>query len=364
MKLELPKAYDEEGRVIIRQSAFLTRADRLQEAEQRLRRKKDKSAEDHRQLLEIQDRLSEMEDWLQTIEREPAFGTKVRDDKGRWIPKVPTFETLSEMEDFIANPNQARNHMPADEAYAAREWRHGQDAIEHARYADGKGPYDDSLADLLKKRYSKGISDEKIRMQMIYNTSLVGAQLERADLRGFDLRGMNLTGANMRAADLSGANLSGAVLVKADLSRACVYQTKFEGANLSTADLTGAYGRAMNVRGARCWATYFRYGQFKNAIFADADLTGADFVNSLLLGARFDNAILKNVRNMDRAIFTWWIDPSNAGRISFDPIPGWKRLDESVLGGISVQENSVRERVENVVRKGWENVEARKNDEG
>jgi len=195
----------------------------------------------------------------------------------------------------------------------------------------------------------------KERRELIYNSSLVGKNLERADLRGLDLRGVNLTSANLRLADLSRADLRYATLIQTDLSNAVLHLTDFRYADLTDADLTGVYARAVNFQHARLWTSYLRFAQFKNAIFCDADLTGADFLCSLLLGARFDGAKLDGVKNTNRAIFTWWYAPLHGGprKIVYDPIPGYIRMDESVTGDFTIRENSARERVEDEVLKGW-----------
>jgi len=194
------------------------------------------------------------------------------------------------------------------------------------------------------------------RLEIVYGSSLVGADLERSDLRGLDLRGANLTNANLRAADLSRCDLRGATLVKADLSRGCLHLTNFEGANLTSADLTMSYGRAANFSRATCCLVSFRYAQLKNAWFIETDLYGADFVNALLLGTKFDGADLDGVKNMDRAIFTWWWSPIGTNKISYEPIPGWIRLDESITGDHSVRENASRERVEDAVERSWDHL--------
>jgi len=196
----------------------------------------------------------------------------------------------------------------------------------------------------------------KERRELIYNSSLVGKNLERADLRGLDLRGVNLTNTNLRAADLSRADLRYATLIQADLSRANLHLTDFRYADLTDADLTGCYGRATNFQFARLWTSYIRYAQLKNAIFCDADLTGVDFLCTLLLGARFNGAKLDGIKNANRAVFTWWYAPFQGGprKVVYDPVPGYTRLDESVTGDFTIRENSARERVETEVLKSWQ----------
>lgn len=173
-----------------------------------------------------------------------------------------------------------------------------------------------------------------------------------------DLRGVNLTATNLRLADLTGADLRYATLVQADLSNAVVQRTDFRYANLTDCDFTGVYGRGVNFQGARCWTSHMRYAQFKNAIFCYADLTGVDFLCSLLLGARFDGAKLDGIQNAETCIYTWWYAPFQGGprKISVKPIPGYIRMDESVTGDFSIRENSARERVEDDVVKGWKKI--------
>ncbi len=190
------------------------------------------------------------------------------------------------------------------------------------------------------------------KFEVMFKSSLVGANLERYDLRGMNLKGVNLTAANLRAADLSGANLEGAILVKADLSRACLKKTNLQHADLTTADLTGSYGRATNFSHAVMWNSYIRRVTYKNCWFVGTDLQGADLLGSEFLGSRFDDAILEGIHNADRAIYSWWLSPMGFNKINFEPIPGWKRLDFSVTGDESFQENSVRERTEDRVTKG------------
>ena len=76
-------------------------------------------------------------------------------------------------------------------------------------------------------------------------------------------------------------------------------------------------------------------------MFIGTDLRGADFVNAFLVGARFNGANVHDVRNLDRAIFRLWMNPKG-GKPSYDPVEGWIEVDTSLLGDISLQENSAR----------------------
>lgn len=166
-----------------------------------------------------------------------------------------------------------------------------------------------------------------------------GRNYERFDLRGYDLRGVNFTNSNFRGADLSGSDLRGAVFVCADLSRACLQGCDATGADFSGADLTGAYLRGLNLTDAQCWHTCFKGALAKNVKFTRTDLTGADVCRAELLGARFDDAITTGLRNVDRAIFRWFLSPLG-GKPSYDPFPDAVVLSSSVTGDESFQENA------------------------
>lgn len=193
------------------------------------------------------------------------------------------------------------------------------------------------------------------KRMLVYNSSLVGANLERADLRGLDLRGVNLTNANLRNADLSECDLRYATCIKTDFSGATIQRARFDYADCTDSDFTGCYGRGVSFYRARLWVAKLRYAQFKSALFVEADMTGADVVHSLFLGAKFDDARLDGVQNADMATYTWWYSPFGQGpsKVVYKPVPGYKRLDESVTGPYSFRENAARERTEDYVRKGW-----------
>ena len=99
-----------------------------------------------------------------------------------------------------------------------------------------------------------------------------------------------------------------------------------------------------------------RRATMKNGLFVGADLRWADFVGTEFLGARFDGANIDNVKNADLAFYSWWYNPLGSQKLSYTPLPGWKRMDKSVMGGTTVQENAAREQVELYNTRGW-NVE-------
>jgi uncharacterized protein YjbI with pentapeptide repeats len=167
----------------------------------------------------------------------------------------------------------------------------------------------------------------------------VGRNYERADLRNKDLRGVNFTCSNFRGADLSGSDLRGAIFVSADFSRACLHNCNCEGADFSGADMTGSYLKGVNFTRATLWHTVLKGAVCKNVKFFEADMTGADIARAEMLGARFDSAIVTGLRNIDRAIFRWFLSPFG-GKPAYEPFPEAIVLTESLLGNVSLQENS------------------------
>lgn len=166
-----------------------------------------------------------------------------------------------------------------------------------------------------------------------------GRNYERQDLRGYDFRGVNFTNCNFRGADLSGSDLRGALFICADLSRAVLQGCDATGADFSGADLTGAYCRGLNLTDAQMWHTCLKGAVCKQVKFFGTDLTGADICRAEMLGARFDGAITAGLRNIDRAIFRWFVPPMG-GKPSYDPFPGAVVLSGSITGDASFQENA------------------------
>jgi hypothetical protein len=189
------------------------------------------------------------------------------------------------------------------------------------------------------------VSAPHTRPDVAVHGGLVGAQLERANLKGYYLRDVDFSNANLRGADLSGADLRGAKFIRADLSRACLHKANCEGADFTGADLTNAYCKAAKFINAKMVCTIMKGIIGKNALFIDADLQYADFARAELLGARFNGAQTFGIRNINWAIF-WWYVPDGGGKPSYDPKPGYIRITESLIGDISIQENSARQPVD------------------
>jgi len=187
--------------------------------------------------------------------------------------------------------------------------------------------------------YVKKLQHDRDVLENARRYIFCGRNYERADLRGKDLSGVNFTCGNFRGADLSGSDLRRALFICADLSRACLHNCNAEGADFSGADMTGSYLKAVDFTRAKMWHTCLKGAIAKNAKFFEADLTGADIARAEMLGARFDGALLSGLRNVDKAIFRWFINPLG-GKPCYDPFPGAFVITESLLGRVSYQENS------------------------
>jgi uncharacterized protein YjbI with pentapeptide repeats len=187
--------------------------------------------------------------------------------------------------------------------------------------------------------------DRKKKIDFIKHFMMIGHDLEQADLSGMDLSGACLANSNLRSAKCIETNFTGADLRKADLSGAVLRLANFTDADLSGADMSMSYAKAALFLRTRMWNTIVRHGIWKNALIIDADCTGMDVVGSLLMGARWDGTKTLDMRNTDKAFYQWWMSPWG-GPPSYDPIPGWTLLDESVAGGMSFRENAAREQIE------------------
>lgn len=179
-------------------------------------------------------------------------------------------------------------------------------------------------------------------LKMLDDVYDVGQYYDCANLRGKDLSGVNFTNATFRGADLSYANLRGAIFIKADLSRASLHMADCTGADFRGADMSMSYYKAALFLNADMRMVTLRCSIGKNALFINTDLRGSDFLNAFLVGARFDGANVDEARNIDRAIFEYWLHPERTSKPFYDPIPGGVRITESFLGGVSVQDNAAR----------------------
>jgi len=184
-------------------------------------------------------------------------------------------------------------------------------------------------------------NDFALDQQIAYKVSLVGVDLERADLSGRRLRGANFTNSNLRAADMSFGDFRDCTFINCDFSRANLHGANFSKADVSGSDFSMAYMKGVNFHNTIAQSCIFKQVLAKNALFIGTDLRKSDFHHAELLGARFNDALLHRVRNMHTAQFYWWMNPWG-GPQSYEPHPGWLRIDQSILGNISIQENAAR----------------------
>lgn len=184
--------------------------------------------------------------------------------------------------------------------------------------------------------------DDAERLATLKTYYFVGRNYERGDLRNRDLRGVNFTCSNFRGADFSGSDLTGATFTMCDLSRACLYQCKCEGANFSGADMTNSYCKGADFTNAMMWHTCLKGAILKNAKFFGTNMVGADLCRAECLGTRFDGAIVTGVRNIGHAIFRWFMNPEQHGKPTYEPFPGAVVWTESAMGNLSLQENAGR----------------------
>jgi len=171
---------------------------------------------------------------------------------------------------------------------------------------------------------------------------LIGADLSMMDLSGKDLSGASLINCNMRSTVCVETNFTGCDLRKTDLSSSVLRLANFTDANLAGADMSMTYAKAALFLRTDMRNTIIRHAIWKNALIIDANMVGADVVCTLFMGARFDGTDTRDIRNADRAVYAWWMNPWG-GPPSYDPIPHWHRLDHSIPGGMSFRENAARD---------------------
>lgn len=127
--------------------------------------------------------------------------------------------------------------------------------------------------------------------------NLGGGAFEKAVLHALDLRevvaeGARLAGSDLMFAALEQGNFTGASFAESYapfvVAKAALFaEADLSGANFFAADLRGADFRNANLRGAA-----FVFADLREARFEGADLTGAYLTGSLLVGAQFERAVI------------------------------------------------------------------------
>lgn len=159
-----------------------------------------------------------------------------------------------------------------------------------------------SQIDNLNKRITSLESGLVDCTNLVPGANLVGCAISNNP--GIDLSGANLRVALMDNADLSGANFTRAELYFAGLNSATLPNANFTFADLSFADLSGTDLSGTTIAIATLLDTLLPNADLTNAnlsrsflvraFVADADLSGANLSNAVLDGTFFGNADLSN----------------------------------------------------------------------
>jgi uncharacterized protein YjbI with pentapeptide repeats len=132
----------------------------------------------------------------------------------------------------------------------------------------------------------------------LWNSRPSGEKVDsNIDFTKRDLSGKDLTGINLERLDFSGSNFDNCLLISSSIGNSEYAKSTFRKCNLEKANLSSLNANRADFSGA-CLKSVFCYqGNFKNAIFKDADLSnskfnegdirGADFTGSTTTGASF-----------------------------------------------------------------------------
>lgn len=120
-----------------------------------------------------------------------------------------------------------------------------------------------------------------------------GANLEGARLESMDLRGANFDGANLKGASLLGSELTRASFRAADLSKASLRAARLSAAQLTGAKLMGAQLEAATLDGATLSDADLRNACLFRTRFEGANVRGAHFsqARALVANARWSGVI-------------------------------------------------------------------------
>ena len=117
---------------------------------ERLREKREEADEDtaiaslDEAILRTEGRVLEMEDWLESYDEDPRYGTMIRNEEGIRVPKLPTFGNRQVLKERLENPEAEPNTgLGPDDIRRAREYRAKTDAQESIWVMDGRSPYID-----------------------------------------------------------------------------------------------------------------------------------------------------------------------------------------------------------------------------
>lgn len=161
------------------------------------------------------------------------------------------------------------------------------------------------------------LSEAKLCGANLSHAVLQETDLMKADLRHANLEKVKAQGVDFSEADLSDATLVGASLISADLTDCKLHRTNLSRADLTEASLQRAWGRHIQLEGAKvdvlkaAGANFcegnFKYISGKETVWEGGEYYGADFSGANLPGAEFSTAYLGwakfNATDLTEAVF-------------------------------------------------------------
>ncbi|MFW5845539.1 MAG: DUF2169 family type VI secretion system accessory protein, partial [Planctomycetota bacterium] len=169
----------------------------------------------------------------------------------------------------------------------------------------------------------RSLAGRDMRLGRFAGVDLSGQDLSGSDLRGADLRGATLRdavleGCQLQQADLDGADCTGArfadadlsfvtarkaIFDQADLSRAQLLQAQLQGARLHDALAEDCHAPGLQADDVQAAGIVLRGARLPNSRWRRADLSHADFSDSICTRADFDYCTL-NAVTAERADWT------------------------------------------------------------
>jgi uncharacterized protein YjbI with pentapeptide repeats len=134
------------------------------------------------------------------------------------------------------------------------------------------------------------LSNADLREADLTGADCSGADLGRANFTGAHFDEVNCTWANLRGAIFFGATLRKSTLYEADLSEAHFEKAHLEEADLEGAKLQNAYLSGANLAGANLRRANLQGADLSDAVLNSAQLQIAQFIDTNVEGADFDNA--------------------------------------------------------------------------
>jgi len=147
---------------------------------------------------------------------------------------------------------------------------------------------------------------------------------EYADFSGADLTGAVFVDAKLPRSDFDGCQLASADFRKAEIKDADFANVQAQKINMESADITGLRSgeasdfREANIRYTRAAGSMWEGCVLDKADFAQAVLTGAQFVDASLIEANLDRVDAEGVNFEDANLEHAWLSNANFLRASFE----------------------------------------------